>query len=57
MPTRFAFDGAGYYEMAKRVPSLKLYHFDEVPQVEVSVRPVTGSRMPRIKPWDAGPVM
>jgi uncharacterized protein (DUF362 family) len=35
MPTRFAFDGAGYYQMAKRVPRLKLYHFDEVPQVEV----------------------
>ena len=35
MPTRFAFDGAGYYRMAKRVPKLKLYHFDEEPQVEV----------------------
>lgn len=33
MPTRFAFRGAGYYPMAKRV-GFRLYHFDEVPQVE-----------------------
>lgn len=33
MPTRFAFRGAGYYPMAKRV-GYRLYHFDEVPQVE-----------------------
>ncbi|MCU0681231.1 MAG: DUF362 domain-containing protein [Polyangiaceae bacterium] len=35
MPTRYAFEKAGYYRMAERVPQLKLYHFDEVPQVEV----------------------
>ena len=34
MPTRFAYRGAGYYPMAKRVGA-SLYHFDEVPQVEV----------------------
>lgn len=34
MPTRYAYRGAGYYPMAKRV-GLKLYHFDEVPQVEI----------------------
>lgn len=33
IPTRFAFQGAGYYPMAQRV-GFKLYHFDEVPQVE-----------------------
>lgn len=36
MPTRFAFQGAGYYPMAKRV-GFKLYHFDEVPQVECAM--------------------
>ncbi len=35
IPTRFAYKGAGYYEMARRVGGVKLYHFDEVPQVEV----------------------
>jgi uncharacterized protein (DUF362 family) len=35
MPTRFAYKGAGFYKMAKRVGGVKLYHFDEVPQVEV----------------------
>lgn len=34
IPTRFAYRGAGYYPMAKRVGA-KLYHFDEVPQVEI----------------------
>ena len=34
MPTRYAYKGAGYYPMAKRV-GFKLYHFDEVPQVEI----------------------
>ena len=35
MPTRFAFSEAGYDAMAKRVPGLKLYRFDEERQVEV----------------------
>jgi uncharacterized protein (DUF362 family) len=35
MPTRYAFHGAGYYPMAKRVGGVKLHHFDEVPQVEI----------------------
>ncbi len=35
MPTRFAFKYAGYYEMAKRVGDVKLYHFDEHTQVEI----------------------
>jgi uncharacterized protein (DUF362 family) len=35
VPTRVAFDQGGYYQMARRVPQLKLYHFDEVSQVEV----------------------
>jgi uncharacterized protein (DUF362 family) len=35
MPTRFAFSHAGYYEMAKRVGDVKLYHFDEETQVEI----------------------
>ncbi len=34
IPTRFAYKGAGYYPMAKRAGA-KLYHFDEVPQVEI----------------------
>ncbi len=35
MPTRFTFAEAGYDAMARRVPGLKLYRFDEVQQVEV----------------------
>ncbi len=35
IPTRYAYEGAGYYAMAERVGGVKLYHFDEVPQVEV----------------------
>jgi len=35
MPTRFAFDQAGYYDLQERLPDVKLYHFDEVPQVEI----------------------
>jgi uncharacterized protein (DUF362 family) len=35
VPTRFTFSGAGYYELPKRIPGLKLYHFEEVPQVEI----------------------
>lgn len=35
VPTRFAFKEAGYYEMIKRVPDAKLYHFEEETQVEV----------------------
>ena len=37
MPTRFAYRGAGYYPMAKRV-GYTLYHFDEVPQVEIDLK-------------------
>ena len=37
MPTRFAYRGAGYYKMAKKV-GYKLYHFDEVPQVEIELK-------------------
>ena len=33
MPTRFAYEGAGYYPMAKRV-GYTLHHFDECAQVE-----------------------
>ena len=35
MPTRFAYKGAGYYEMFERIPGLKAYHFDEETQVEI----------------------
>ncbi len=35
MPTRYAFKGAGYYEMAERVGGVNMVHFDEVPQVEI----------------------
>ena len=35
MPTRFTFAEAGYDALARRVPGLKLYRFDEVKQVEV----------------------
>ncbi len=35
VPTRFAFRHAGYYEMARRVGDIKLYHFDEETQVEI----------------------
>ena len=35
MPTRFTFAEAGYDAMARRVPGLKLYRFDEEQQVEV----------------------
>ncbi|MEM1348234.1 MAG: DUF362 domain-containing protein [Myxococcota bacterium] len=34
MPTRFAYKGAGYYELAKRA-GVELYHYDEVTQVEI----------------------
>jgi uncharacterized protein (DUF362 family) len=34
IPTRFAYREAGYYPMAKRAGA-KLYHFDEVSQVEI----------------------
>src|SRR5271165_282064 len=34
IPTRYAFDGAGYYPMFKRV-GVKHYHFEEEPQVEI----------------------
>jgi uncharacterized protein (DUF362 family) len=35
MPTRYAFAGAGYAELARRFPGLTLHHFDEVSQVEI----------------------
>jgi uncharacterized protein (DUF362 family) len=35
IPTRFAFDQAGYYPMADRVGGVLMHHFDEVPQVEI----------------------
>ena len=35
MPTRFTFKFAGYYEMARRVGDVKLYHFEENTQVEI----------------------
>ncbi|MCA9544509.1 MAG: DUF362 domain-containing protein, partial [Myxococcales bacterium] len=35
MPTRFAYRGAGYYAMARRVGGVTLHHFDEVAQVEI----------------------
>ena len=35
MPTRFAYRGAGYYDMAKRVGGVTMHHFDEVSQVEI----------------------
>ncbi len=35
MPTRFTFSEAGYDALARRVPGLKLYRFDEERQVEV----------------------
>lgn len=35
MPTRFAFRGAGFYEMFDRVGDIVAYHFDEVSQVEI----------------------
>ncbi len=35
MPTRFTFAEAGYDALARRVPGLKLYRFDEETQVEV----------------------
>ncbi len=34
LPTRLAFDGAGYYPMFKRT-GVKHYHFEEEPQVEI----------------------
>ena len=37
IPTRFAYKGAGYYPMAKRI-GYKLYHFDEVPQAEIALK-------------------
>ena len=35
MPTRFAYKGAGYYEMIERVGDTEVYHFDECTQVEI----------------------
>lgn len=35
IPTRFAYKGAHYYEMIKRVGNTKLYHFEEEQQVEI----------------------
>jgi len=36
LPTRLAFDSAGYYPMMKRV-GVKHYHFEEEPQVEIKL--------------------
>lgn len=35
VPTRFAFKGAGYYEMLDRVGDIKAYHFEECTQREI----------------------
>jgi uncharacterized protein (DUF362 family) len=35
MPTRYAYRGANYYAMARRVGGITMHHFDEVPQVEI----------------------
>jgi len=35
VPTRFSFNEAGYYDMVERVGGVEMYHFEEVPQVEV----------------------
>ncbi|MEE2785696.1 MAG: DUF362 domain-containing protein [Myxococcota bacterium] len=35
VPTRFAYRGAKYYEMARRVGDVRMYHFDETPQVQI----------------------
>lgn len=35
VPTRYAYREAGFYELPERVPNLKMYHFDEVKQVEI----------------------
>ncbi len=35
MPTRFAFDQAGYYGLARRVPGLRFSHFEETVQVKI----------------------
>ena len=35
MPTRYAFSGADYYSLNKRVPGLVLRHFEEEPQVQI----------------------
>jgi uncharacterized protein (DUF362 family) len=37
LPTRLAFDGAGYYPMMKRA-SVKHYHFEEEPQLEIRLK-------------------
>jgi uncharacterized protein (DUF362 family) len=37
IPTRLAFEGAGYYEMLERV-GVKHYHFEEEPQVEIPLK-------------------
>lgn len=38
MSTRYAYTGAGYYPMARRVGDVEMVHFDEVPQVEIPLR-------------------
>jgi uncharacterized protein (DUF362 family) len=37
MPTRYAFKGAGYYPMLERAGVDRIYHFDEVSQVEIGL--------------------
>jgi len=38
MSTRYAYSGAGYYEMARAVGGVEMVHFDEVQQVEIPLR-------------------
>lgn len=35
VPTRFAFEGAGYYDVLKRVEGVQAHHFEECTQVEI----------------------
>ncbi len=35
VPTRYTFKHAGYHTMARRVGGVRLWHFDETPQVEI----------------------
>ena len=35
VPTRYAFRGANYYDVARRVGDVRMHHFDETPQVQI----------------------
>jgi uncharacterized protein (DUF362 family) len=37
MPTRFAYQEADYYRLKRKVPGLKLHHFDETAQVPITL--------------------